>query len=112
MHAVIGVVGLVFLVGCGTVLQVTDKPLGTAELAQLRAGASALQCREQPSNEFALFLVCPEKNQSIGFSAADGKAMLTCNHYWWPRNCRRLNRRLLDAGSSAVINPALKGGAL
>lgn len=102
MHAVIGIVGLMFLVGCGTVLQVTDKPLGAAELTRLRAGAAVLHCREQPSDEFALFLICPAKNQAIGFSATDGKATLTCNHYWWPRKCKRLSQRLLDAGAPAM----------
>jgi hypothetical protein len=100
MRSEIGVVCLMAMLGCGTVLRVTDEPLSPETLAQYRRGAEALQCRERKSAEFELFVVCPPKQQSFGLSSTNGKVTLTCAELF-PRPCRRLEQRLLEAARSA-----------
>jgi hypothetical protein len=89
--------GLGSLFGCGTALYVTDQPFDAARVMQLRRGGEQLQCREQTSEEFALFLSCPGKHQAIGFSSLDSKTALTCVDLF-PRNCKKLAARVLAAG--------------
>jgi hypothetical protein len=98
MHWWTWAIGLGWLFGCGTALYVTPVPLKPEGLAQLRRGGERMQCREQRSEEFALFLICPGRKQTIGFSAIKGQQALTCMDMLWPRNCKRLAKRLRTAG--------------
>jgi len=100
MRAVVGIVGLVFVLGCGTVLQVTDDRLTAAVLAEFRRGAGELQCRELASKEFALFLVCPAKDHTLGVSATAGMTTFTCKDLF-PEPCERFVRHLREAGCRA-----------
>ena len=94
------VAGMGLLLGCGTVLKVTDEPFNPQRLARLRRGADFLACRAQPSAEFELFLVCPPKDETIGFSSISGMTAITCADLW-PRDCHQLNERLLERGCTA-----------
>ena len=91
------VAGLGLLLGCGTALKVTDEPFTPERLSRLRRGATFLTCRAQTSAEFDLFLVCPSKDETIGFSSTDGMTTLTCADLW-PRQCNQLSERLLLLG--------------
>jgi hypothetical protein len=94
------VAGMGLLLGCGTVLKVTDEPFNPERLSRLRRGATFLSCRSQASAEFELFLVCPPKNETIGFSSTNGMTTLTCAGLW-PRHCNQLSERLLQVGCAA-----------
>lgn len=110
MRCWIWTIGLAALLGCGTVLHQTPEPLTADRLLQLRRGARQMKCREQPSAEFALFVVCPGRHKAIGFSAIDGKQALTCVDYLWPRRCRQLAQKLLIAGQQPVATTVPNAG--
>lgn len=100
MRAAIGIVCLAFFCGCGTVLQVTDDRLTPAVFAEFRRGAGELQCRELPSQAFALFLICPAKDHTLGVSATDGMTTFTCKDLA-PEPCAQFVRHLREAGCRA-----------
>lgn len=83
--------------GCGTPLLATSIPTTDATLAQVRRGGEAMGCHELPSEVFRLYLVCPDRDVTLGVMNTSGELGFACPDLRL-KKCRRFVAEVRRAG--------------
>lgn len=78
---------------CSTTLQRTSHLYSDAAMPYLERAGTTLGCHARESHLFALFLICPGRDQALGIAESEGKLSLSCPKLR-PRLCRQLFARL------------------
>jgi hypothetical protein len=93
--------GLGSLLGlaCGCSLPLAEIKVRSPDraVAQVRRAGQAWGCRELPSEQFRVYLICPDPKFTLGVMEREGNLAFACPDHT-PSQCEKLARRLLYVG--------------